>query len=65
MSTEHMDESAYLELKGMIIDWAEGRAITLGPHMEPKALEPKEVVIMLKRVIKDFEGRKCGKVWKK
>ena len=42
------DESAYLELKGLIIDWAE----------EDPKLMPSEVVEMLKRFISEVEGIK-------
>lgn len=45
------NESAYLELKGIIIDWARER------HLDEDAVDPREVVLMLKRIIRDFKGQ--------
>lgn len=52
------DESAYLELKGLIIDWAHASAPSHARFFGAQ-LEPEEVVVMLRRIIKDFEGAKA------
>lgn len=48
MGAEELKESAYLELKGLIIDWA--------MEFEPQ-IEPKDVIVMLKRFIEGLERR--------
>ncbi len=49
------DESVYLELKGIIIDWAEGRLDFSSPTIavEP-ALKPEEVTAMLRRMVEEW-----------
>lgn len=52
-----MDESAYLELKGMIIDWATGQEIFLSSIKDMKKIEPEELTKMLKRYVQELEKR--------